>query len=162
MKSWIKITRHPYEEPYHLHLVMAASNGQQRGELEYYCNADDLKKIADVLEVFPLHATSVYLYELGSERPEDRFAFYFRFRLCTTDSKGHCAIHLRFNNNRNIPDREIAEFCIRVEPASLNRLGRLFQEFALLKHEVLYWDLSSGELYETKEDAEQITHTDPE
>jgi hypothetical protein len=162
MKSWIKITRQPYEEPYHLNLVMTASNGLQRGQLEYYCNANDLNKIAEELEVFPRHATHVYLYELGSERSEDRFAFYFRFRLSTISPRGSSVILLRFNNNKDIPYREITEFCIPVEPAALNRLGRLFQEFALLKHEVLYWDITNGELYETKEDAEQSLQPDGE
>lgn len=53
-------------------------------------------------------------------------------------------------------------FCIKVEPAALNRLGRLFREFALLKHEVLYWDLTGGELYETKTDAGQRRQPDAE
>lgn len=161
MNSWIKIIRYPYEEPYLLNLVMSASNGRQRGEIEFYSNADDLNEIADKLEEFPRHASDVYLYELGSERSEDRWAFYFRFRLCTIDSVGHCAIHLRFNNNRDIPDREITEFCIPAEPSAINRLGKLFREFAQLKHEVLYWNPVEGKLYKTQKEAEldQLVYT---
>jgi hypothetical protein len=73
---------------------------------------------------------------------------------------GHCAIHLRFNNNGELPDREISEFCIEAEPLALNRLGKLIEKFAQLKHEILYWDLISGELYETKEDAEHVDQGD--
>ena len=138
---------------------MAASNGRQRGEIEFYVNADDLVEMANVLEQFPRHATHVYLFEIGSEKAEDRWAFYFRFRLCTTDSVGHCAIHLRFNNNRDIPDREISEFCIPVEAAPLNHLGKLLRNFAQLRHEVLYWDTNEAKLYETLSDAEQCLCT---
>jgi hypothetical protein len=34
MKPYIRITRCPYEKPYHLNLVMTASNGQLAGKLE--------------------------------------------------------------------------------------------------------------------------------
>jgi hypothetical protein len=69
---------------------MEATNGRLRGKLEFYCNASDLVELADELEAFPRHATAEYLWELASERVEDRFAHYFRFRLFTTDSVGHC------------------------------------------------------------------------
>src|SRR6185369_15402945 len=106
MSAYIRITRMPYEEPYHTHLVMEASNGRQRWEFEYYASVKSLIEWATRLEVFPRHKTDVYLFELGSERPEDRSAYYFRFRVFTTDSRGHCAIHLRFNNNEDLPRRE--------------------------------------------------------
>src|SRR5687768_3782680 len=117
MNPYIRITRHPYEEPYHLNLVIEASNGSVCGKLEFYLNADALLKWADEMEIFPRHATSVVLWEIGSERPEDRFAFYFRLRLFTVDSLGHGAIQLRLNNNAALPDREVSEFCIRAEAA---------------------------------------------
>ena len=155
MTPFIKITRFPYEEPYILHILMEASSGTLGGQLEFYINANDLIVLADKLEVFPQHPGAVYLWKLGSEKPEDRFAYYFRFRVFTTDSVGHCAIQLRFNNNKGLPDREISEFCILVDPASLNHLGKLFREFGKLKHEVLYWEPNNGCLFSTQKDAEQ-------
>jgi hypothetical protein len=156
MNPSIKITRYPYEEPHHLNLVIEATNGRLRGQLEVYINAKDLLELADELEAFPRHASAVYLWELGSEKPEDRFAHYFRFRLFTTDSLGHCAIQLRFNNNRDLPDREISEFCIPAEPSELNRFGKLVRKFARLEHEVLYWEPSGGDLFMTQKEAEQF------
>jgi hypothetical protein len=155
MTPSIKITRYPYEEPYHLNLVMEATNGRIRGQIEFYINSEELIELADEFEVFPGHASAVHLWELGSEKSEDRFAYYFRFRLFTTDSVGYCAIQLRFNNNEDLPDREISEFCIPVEPSGLNRLGKLFREFAKLNHEVLYWEPNDGKLYATQNEAEQ-------
>ncbi len=153
MQPYIRITRHPYEEPHHINLVLEASNGKQKWELEVYENAESLRTLAENLEAFPRHKDDVFLWELGSEYPEDRWAYYFRFRVFLTDAFGHCAIQIRFNNNENIPDREMVEFCIRAEAGQINRLGQLCRKFAELKHEVLVWNGSNGTLYESRHEA---------
>jgi hypothetical protein len=139
MDSYLRITRHPYEEPYHLLLQWEVSNGNHATKFEIYVNASALSDLADGLEAFPRHATDVFLFEVGSERPEDRWAYYFRFRAFTTDGLGHTAVQLRFNNNQELPERAIAEFCISAEPARLNHLGRLFRQFAALQDDRLEW-----------------------
>ncbi|MBC3877541.1 hypothetical protein H8K38_06965 [Undibacterium sp. FT79W] len=155
MTSYICIIRYPYEEPYHLNLVMSVSNGSASGVLEFYIGADTLIEWAFAYEKFPRHAQSVYLWEAGSERPEDRFAYYLRMQLFTTDAWGHSALQIRFNNNQDLPDREIVDMCIRAEPAQINQLGALFKRFSTLEHQVLYWSGSEGQLFETIEQAEQ-------
>ena len=50
MKSFIQITRHLYEEPYHLNLVIIASNGLAMGSLEFYLNTSALKDIGEALK----------------------------------------------------------------------------------------------------------------
>lgn len=147
MDKYIKITRHPYEEPHHINLVIEAFNGKTRGELEYYENARCLQEVADALKAFPRHNKDYFLWELGSERAEDNFGFYFRFRVFTTNLKGDCAIQLRFNNNEKLPDSEISEFCIKAEPTGINQLGQLFEDFSKLQHTVLEWDGHSGSVY---------------
>ena len=139
MESGLKFVRHPYEEPYHINLVVTASNGRSTAELEIYMNASELKDHADALLNFPRSNTDTYLWELGSERPEDRFAFYFRVQFLVTRATGQCAILVRFNNNESIPDNEIAEFCIPALPAQLNRLGKQLIQFAKLEDEELVW-----------------------
>lgn len=152
MSPGIRIARIPYEEPYHLCLVMRASNGSHRAEITFYVNAKDLIEWADHLEVFPKHGTDVFLWEVGSERPEDRFAHYVRFRAFIHDGSGHCALQLRFNNNQDPPGREVAEFCIRAAASQINHLGRLCRGFAELKHEVLDWWVEDGRLYEKRDE----------
>lgn len=156
MKPYIRITRHPYEEPHHLNLVMAASNGHLSGRLEFHLNTTALIEWADAMETFPKHAQQVFLSDVGSERPEDKFGFYLRLGVFAVDSFGRCAIQLRFNNNAELPDREIIEFCIRSEAAQINRLGQLFREFANLNHQVLDWSGLDGQLYESTQDAEHL------
>lgn len=53
MERFIQIVRVPYEEPYHVNLIVKASNGIQAGELEIYDNSESLIKCADALEKFP-------------------------------------------------------------------------------------------------------------
>lgn len=146
MSYFLRITRTPYEEPSHLQLLLEASNGGQSASLEIYVNADSIKEMASALEVFPRHALDAYLFEIGSEREEDRWAYYLRFRAFLTDALGHSALLFRFNNNRELPFRELAEFCIETEPASINRLGVLLREFLKLEHRTLYWTSDDGRL----------------
>ena len=148
MKPFLHIRRYPYEEPEELQLLVSASNGGTSGQLEIYSTPEELRNWADRLEVFPRHQSDVFLVELGSERPEDRYSCYFRFRAFTTDGSGHCALHFRFCNNSPLPNRAISEFCIIVEAAQINRLGKLLRGFADLRHELLAWGLDHAKLYE--------------
>ena len=151
MSNYLRIERIPYEEPYHVQLAWEVSNGNTSSCFEYYDNAESLKKIGKGLEQFPRHSGDVFVHEIGSEKPEDRFAYYFRFRVFTTDSRGGSAVQIRFCNNRDLPYRTSFEFCIQAEPAALNRLGKLFLEFAKLEKGYMAWsDAESfiGEKYE--------------
>ncbi len=145
---FIRITRHPYEEPYHLNLVVEASNGRQQGELEIYANAKDLVEVAKDLRGFPSGRNEAIQWELGSEQPEHRFAFYYRFRVFQVAPTGRCAVELRFNNNQDPPGREILEFSIEAEPADLDRLAELLRRFSQLEHRVLEWTVTDGQLRE--------------
>ncbi len=152
MTPFISITRIPYEEPYHIHLKFEASNGRLRGQLEIYLNVEALTMFADALEVFPRHASDVHLWEEGSENAEDRAAYYFRIRLFTRDRAAHCAVQIRFNNNKDVPDRENSEFFIYDYTTTLKRLGKLLRQFTNLNHELLYWDGTAGKLFQTREE----------
>lgn len=144
--NFIEITRHPYEEPYHVHVEATFANEDTSGRCDFYANADCFTEWAAAFEAFPRHAQDTYLWEIGSERPEDRFAYYVRLRAFTTDSVGHCALQIRFNNNRELPHKQLFEFCIPCEAAHLNRLGKLLRTFGELKHSSLIWSKEKSEL----------------
>ena len=160
MKPRIRITRRPYEEPHHIDLTLEACNGRSFARIEYYMNATSLVEWADHLEVFPRHRSDVFLFQVGSERPEDRWAYYLRLRVFLIDAAGHCAVQVRFNNNSDLPDREIAEFCLFAEASQINRLGRLCRNFAGLNHTVLDWWVEDGTLYETSDAAQAAATKD--
>jgi hypothetical protein len=155
MRPYLTIERFPYEEPYHVNLLLRASNGSQTGELEIYSSPDQLMDIGRQLTEFPQSVGHVVLWEIGSERQEDRFAYYMRFRAFVLDSVGHTALHLRFCNNLDLPAKAISEFCITAEAGALNRLGHLFCEFSSLSHEYLVWSLAESSLFLNKKEFEQ-------
>jgi hypothetical protein len=140
LEKLIKIIRNPYEEPYHINLIFKASNGESTGQLEIYDNADSLKELADVLEDFPFKKTKNFLWELGSEKPEDRFRFYFKCEFSIIKHSSECVVRIRLNNNEDGIEKSISEFNIQCYPAELNKLGQLFREFSKLKKKTLIWN----------------------
>ena len=144
MEKLIKIIRKPYEEPYHLNLIFKASNGESSGQLEFYDNANQLKELADILEDFPFKSTKAFLWELGSEKPKDRFAFHFKCEFSLIKQSSECVIGIRLNNNKAGIDKSSSEFSIKCYPAELNKLGNLFREFSKLEKETLTWDGIDG------------------
>ncbi|HEX3656343.1 MAG TPA: hypothetical protein VHV55_11075 [Pirellulales bacterium] len=142
----ISITRYPYEEPYHLNLRIKASNGRTCGELEYYCNVSGLKEFGKQLADFHGGRGEEVNYELGSEAPQDRFAFYLNLAAKAVDSSGHSALFICFNNNAAGADREVSRFAIKANPADINRLGALLSGFADLQHRRLDWQVHDGRL----------------
>ena len=91
----LRLTRNPYEEPYHLNLEIELSNSRQKGCLEYYCNTTDLTDIGSVLIDFPFGGQKEYIYELGSENPEDNWAHHLRLRFFMIRSVGDVGIEVR-------------------------------------------------------------------
>jgi len=144
MQSFLKITRHPYEEPYHIHLVVSAGNESTQSVFEIYANASDLKNAATALNGFPRSDRDSFVWKLGSENERDRFAFHFRLRVFQVSLNGHCAIELRFNNNEKPPNQQIVEFCIPAYPADLDRLGRMLDGFSRLEDLEMEWTVHSG------------------
>ncbi len=86
MHEFIQITRHRYEEPYAINLVILASNGMTSGGLELHINPDRILELGQGLIDFPGNQTSRYLFQYGSEYPEDRFACYFRLHAYALNS----------------------------------------------------------------------------
>ena len=138
----IQIRRFPYEEPYYLNLVFSASNGVFGGRLEYYCDASDLEDLGKALRCFPKKVPDEYSYEIGSTKPEDKFAYHFALHAYTTDGSGHCALQVVIDNNGARPDDTACRFSIGAEPSAINRFGELLIEFSKLKHDGLNWSVS--------------------
>ena len=150
MNSFIQITRHLYEEPHQLNLVIIAGNGFAQGALEFYSNTKILSGLGSDLSNFPSHQRSRYLYQGGSEYPEDRHGWYLRLRAKALNSMEKCLLQLRFNNNekfdqeRCFEDPQLTDFSIRAGTESIQRLGALLSEFATLNHQRLYWTPDIG------------------
>jgi len=137
--SVLRITRHPYEEPYHLNLVVRVETPRSAGELEIYINSDDLRVAADALRSFPRRPGDEFAWEIGSERPEDRWAYYFLLRVTQVRLTGQCSVRVRLNNNQQAPDQFLFDVSIPAEPMDLARLASLLSEFGKLRATELEW-----------------------
>ena len=145
MKPFIQITRHLYEEPHHINLVIIASNGLMTGALEFYTSPDELDEHGAALSEFPRYQGDTNIWELGSETDWKRRAWYFLFRACCMRKSGECLFHLHFNNNSKLHDETmhdypaVSEFCIRTTAERIQKFGSLMLIFAKLDHQRLYW-----------------------
>lgn len=142
--NFIEIIRKDYEEPYHINLIVKASNGYNTGHLEIYDNATRLLDLADALEDFPFRKIKEYQWELGSEAPIDNFAFYFRMNFTVIEPSGKCGIQIRFNNNETGAETSISEFSIKCDVSDINNLGKLFREYSKLEKHNLNWNGHNG------------------
>ena len=165
MSSFIQITRHLYEEPYTLNLVILASNGSASGSLEFYLSRDSLKELGEGLAGTPNHNRAVArfskksVFERGSERPEDNLAWYFRLRAFAVYRGEAAGIQLRMNNNQNFLSHgrrhsldlpynhqyiseqlhQLTDFTILTGFDRVKELGRLLIQFSKLKEQRLFW-----------------------
>ena len=124
-----------------MNLAVSAGNGSAQAGLEIYADASDLKYAAVALTGFPKRKEDEFLWELGSEDPKKRFAFYFRLRVFQYAAHGHCAIEFRFNNNQKPPERQISEFYLKVCPTDIDQLGKMFASFAELEDTSMEWSV---------------------
>ncbi len=146
-KSYIVIRRHPYEEPYLIHLEWLVSNGLFSGSLYLFCNVEDIRKIGEALTRFPRRPGDEYIYGYGSE--ESKSNCYFALRAYTTDKCGHCALQLILDNYLDEPQDGKCQFSIRADTGSIQGLGKMLVRFADLQHLQLEWTPLSGSLHET-------------
>jgi hypothetical protein len=124
----VHVVRTPYEEPYHAHVTISASNGAFCGETDFYCNVDDLLEIGRALSQFPAKIPDSYEFVYGSANRADRLYRLLRMRVSTLDMAGHCALHFEIDLNEDEPNEGRAAFSLAVDPWALGELGRLFQK----------------------------------
>jgi hypothetical protein len=123
---------------------VSAGNRSTQTQFEIYANASDLNDAAESLIGFPNTDNHTFVWELGSENKQDRFAFYFRLRVFQFSPTGRCAIEIRFNNNQDSPNQQIVEFCIEAYPSDLDRLGTMFKSFGRLEDVTMEWNVHPG------------------
>ncbi len=139
MTSVLRITRHPYEEPHHLNLVVRVESPRSSGELEIYINSEELGVAADAFRSFPRKAGDEFTWELGSEKAEDRWGYYFLLKVTQVRPSGMSSVRVRFNNNKQAPDQFVFDVSFPAEPMDLARLSGLLTEFGKLRNTELEW-----------------------
>jgi len=145
MKYSILIERVPYEEPHHLELHWTIESDETSSRFELYDNATILSKFAKALKNFPNHSEDEFIYQIGSEKPEVNFAYFFRLHFFLKNHRGYDAtIDVRFVNNQQYADTRIVDYRLYSTTPRLRKLAKLFEEFSKLKSRILYWDDSNA------------------
>ncbi len=144
---YLIVRRFPYEEPHLTELEFRASNGSFSGAIDFFCGVEDLAEIGAALKVFPSKAQDEFVYEYGSDDPDNRDYRRFRLRIYAVDHAGHCAVQFYADVREKTPNEGVCTFSIRAEPAALHRLGQLFENFHKLEHLELQWSPSGGALF---------------
>ncbi len=147
-EPWVIVNRLPYEEPYHTHLEVFASNGTFAGGLDIYCAVEEVAEIGAALLKFPSAVPDEYEYRYGSPDPTARMYRHFMLRAYTVDHAGHCALQFVMDRNTEPPDDGRCVFSMRVDSAQLARLGRLFQRLAERPSTAFRWTLANAEFAE--------------
>lgn len=149
MNKFIQLTRHLYEEPYQLNLVVIACSGSAVGSLEFYTNADRLRETGEALSVFPRHDRDTFFCQRGYEEHIRPFGSYLMLHAVALRNTEQCALRLRLNNNGNRPEKsihlpqldvQVTDFWLRATRQRIKELGELLVEFSKLEHQRLYWD----------------------
>jgi hypothetical protein len=133
------IRRLPYEEPYHTQLDFTVSNGVLAAKIDIYCGIQEIAGIGKALAIFPKLIGDEYVYEYGSERPEEKFYRHFKLKAYTVGNVGNCAIQFTVNLNQTEPEEGICQFSLTASRGEINRLGELLLDFSKLEHLELQW-----------------------
>lgn len=140
LEAHMIVRRYPYEEPDILELEFLLSNHHFSSSVDVYCRPDSLKEIGQALKIFPSNIPDAYSYEYGSESPDKNYHRFFKMRVYTVGSLGHCAIQFLVNLNQTEPGEGASRFSIYpIEPMALSRLGELFIQFSALHHLEFWW-----------------------
>jgi hypothetical protein len=146
MKPFVQITRHLYEEPDTLNLVIIACNGRTMGCLEFYLRPADLEEIGNAFLQFPVHEKANYLFERGSERKEDNFGYFLKLQVTSPGGlQNRFTLQFHFNNNKHLreyhfPDEpQLTQFGFVATSEEIRQLGSLFSKFSKLKEHRLFW-----------------------
>ena len=127
----------PYDDSA-LRVEMHASNGAFAATQEFYCHPEDIRKFGGRLREFPTGPQDQVVWEIGSSDP--KWAHHVRLRAYLVDALGHSALEVLADNRRNPPHRGTAEFSIRSDPASLNRLGNALVAWSKNYSRPLEWE----------------------
>jgi hypothetical protein len=136
MSSLLRVTRVPYEEPYHLDLVFEAAIPGYRATVEVYTSVADVRDAGERLARFPDDGD--FHWEIGDRDPA-RSPYHLALHAWRLDGAGHGALAVRFASHGDALTRRVAEFAFQVVPADLDRLARQLRAFAELRELVLEW-----------------------
>jgi hypothetical protein len=105
-----------------LQLQLRAQSGERALSQDFYAYPEDLRQFGATLEAFPSSAKDSAVFEYGSGDP--KVYCWVRLRAYLYDSAGHSALEVMVENNLEPPAQASAQFSVKLEAATLNKLGQ--------------------------------------
>jgi hypothetical protein len=105
-----------------LHIQLTAEHGERALSQDFHAYAEDLREFGTKLEAFPSSVKDEVLFECGANDPKQYC--WVRLRAYVYDRAGHSALELLVQNNSEPPVLASAVFSVKLEAATLNRLGQ--------------------------------------
>jgi hypothetical protein len=118
----VQLTRLWTDDDGMVQVALAATNGAQLVTQDFYSYPNDFESFGKALEEFPKSANAEARFEYGNDNP--KMHAQVLIRAFVLNGRGHSAIEIKTNNNRESPERSIAHFFIPCEPATINRFGK--------------------------------------
>lgn len=112
-------------------------NGISSTSIDFFGYTDTFEAFANELVEFPKTIEHIVLYELGEVG--ERWAYYIFLKVFCYENNGYSAIQIKIDNNRKQPHTSKSEFYITTVPASLNKLGKLIQDWDLKASKEIVW-----------------------
>lgn len=103
------------------------SNGNVSVVLEFYEYLDCFKEFAEKLEIFPKDADDSITFQIGED--SEKYAYYMKLKVYCFEPNGNSAILIEVDNHDTNVDRIKSEFFIKTLPASLNKLGKILNNW---------------------------------
>lgn len=141
---FIKIEKHDkydYDDP-EWFIGFTFSNDTLTAYQEIYLKDSDLLELAKKLIEFSEQNNKI-IFEIGSEDPKDRWAYFFKISIYMYNSSGHTAINITLNNNGENQLSEKSHFSILCTPADVNNLGNQLLNWRSNPTDELYVEFKS-------------------
>lgn len=113
------------------------TNGINSTCIDFYGYTDEFMNFAEGLCFFPKNIDSEIKYELGEQG--GIWAYYILLRVFCYEPNGHCAIHIKVDNNKEEPYKTQCEFYILTLPASINKLGQKLKNWNPINENEFEW-----------------------
>jgi hypothetical protein len=124
-----------------MQLQLSVETGKRALSQEFYTYAEDLREFGAKLEGFPTSLKHAVVFECGANDP--KVYCWVRLRAYVYDHVGHSALEVLVQNNCEPPLQASAVFSVKLEAATLNRLGQELIAWTRLKHGDFHFE--SGE-----------------
>lgn len=115
------------------HVELVVSHGAFAASQDSYISDEEFVQFGKGLQSFPQNLKHEVTFENGSPKPN--YYCYIRLKAFVYDGVGHTALEVLMENHSQVPYASSSHFYILCEAATLNRLGKMLEEWIRSKEQ---------------------------